>query len=172
MALARVFCPLGHGVLTFRAGLHKVGAWTVRTVANCTKFDKLSNMAAIKALNPKAEVARSAAALHLNITAARGLQDVLKTNLGPKGTMKMWVKSSLAFQKSVLNTCLSIPAQAAAVPQIVKSLNCLKTIASEETSFCIFIHLFTLIIVFFPRYSYLPSSVSRTETHKWSRSSV
>ena len=47
------------------------------------------NMAAVKALNPKAEVARSAAALHLNITAARGLQDVLKTNLGPKGTMKM-----------------------------------------------------------------------------------
>ena len=47
------------------------------------------NMAAITALNPKAEVARSAAALHLNITAARGLQDVLKTNLGPKGTMKM-----------------------------------------------------------------------------------
>ena len=46
-------------------------------------------MAAVKALNPKAEVARSAAALHLNITAARGLQDVLKTNLGPKGTMKM-----------------------------------------------------------------------------------
>lgn len=51
-------------------------------------------MAAVKALNPKAEVARSAAALHLNITAARGLQDVLKTNLGPKGTMKMLVSGA------------------------------------------------------------------------------
>ncbi|XP_048583092.1 T-complex protein 1 subunit zeta isoform X1 [Nematostella vectensis] len=51
-------------------------------------------MAAIKSLNPKAEVARSAAALSLNITAARGLQDVLKTNLGPKGTMKMLVSGS------------------------------------------------------------------------------
>lgn len=46
-------------------------------------------MSAIKQLNPKAEVARSAAALSLNISAARGLQDVLRTNLGPKGTMKM-----------------------------------------------------------------------------------
>lgn len=46
-------------------------------------------MSAIKALNPKAEVARFSAALEVNMTAARGLQDVLKTNLGPKGTMKM-----------------------------------------------------------------------------------
>ena len=48
-----------------------------------------SNMSAIKALNPKAEVARAAQALAINISAAKGLQDVLRTNLGPKGTMKM-----------------------------------------------------------------------------------
>ena len=48
-------------------------------------------MSAIKTLNPKAEVARAAQALALNVSAARGLQDVLKTNLGPKGTMKMYV---------------------------------------------------------------------------------
>jgi T-complex protein 1 subunit zeta len=46
-------------------------------------------MSAIFALNPKAEVARAAQALSINISAAKGLQDVLKTNLGPKGTMKM-----------------------------------------------------------------------------------
>lgn len=46
-------------------------------------------MAAIQALNPKAEVARAAAALQVNTSAAVGLQNVLKTNLGPKGTMKM-----------------------------------------------------------------------------------
>lgn len=46
-------------------------------------------MAAVKTLNPKAEVARAQAALAVNISAARGLQDVLRTNLGPKGTMKM-----------------------------------------------------------------------------------
>lgn len=30
----------------------------------------------------------------VNITAARGLQDVLRTNLGPKGTIKMLVDGS------------------------------------------------------------------------------
>ncbi|XP_040280745.1 T-complex protein 1 subunit zeta [Bufo bufo] len=51
-------------------------------------------MSAVKALNPKAEVARAHAALAVNISAARGLQDVLRTNLGPKGTMKMLVSGS------------------------------------------------------------------------------
>ena len=46
-------------------------------------------MAAVKSLNPKAEVARAAQALQLNISAAKGLQDVLRSNLGPKGTLKM-----------------------------------------------------------------------------------
>lgn len=46
-------------------------------------------MAAVKVLNPKAEVARAGQALAINIAAAKGLQDVLKSNLGPKGTMKM-----------------------------------------------------------------------------------
>ena len=46
-------------------------------------------MSAVKSLNPKAEVARAAQALAVNISAAKGLQDVLRTNLGPKGTMKM-----------------------------------------------------------------------------------
>ncbi|KAG7269421.1 hypothetical protein CRUP_015459, partial [Coryphaenoides rupestris] len=53
-----------------------------------------SAMAAVKALNPKAEVARAHAALAVNISAARGLQDVLKSNLGPKGTMKMLVSGA------------------------------------------------------------------------------
>lgn len=51
-------------------------------------------MSAIQTLNPNAEVARAAVALQLNISAARGLQDVLKTNLGPKGTMKMLVSGA------------------------------------------------------------------------------
>jgi len=46
-------------------------------------------MAAIHTLNSKAEVARHAQALGINISGARGLQEVLKTNLGPKGTLKM-----------------------------------------------------------------------------------
>ncbi len=50
---------------------------------------KCVRMAAVKSLNPKAEVARAAQALLVNTSAARGLQDVLRTNLGPRGTMKM-----------------------------------------------------------------------------------
>lgn len=51
-------------------------------------------MAAIKNLNPKAELARNHQALAINISAARGLRDVMKTNLGPKGTMKMLVSGA------------------------------------------------------------------------------
>jgi len=51
-------------------------------------------MAGISMLNPKAEVARASQALAINISAAKGIQDVLKTNLGPKGTMKMLVSGA------------------------------------------------------------------------------
>lgn len=51
-------------------------------------------MSAIKNLNPKAEIAKSHQALAINIGAARGLRDVMKTNLGPKGTMKMLVSGA------------------------------------------------------------------------------
>ncbi|KAK6102520.1 T-complex protein 1 zeta subunit [Brugia pahangi] len=51
-------------------------------------------MASILCLNPKAELARNAAALELNISGARGLMEVMRTNLGPKGTMKMLVSGA------------------------------------------------------------------------------
>uniref|UniRef100_A0A2K6C8N5 Uncharacterized protein n=1 Tax=Macaca nemestrina TaxID=9545 RepID=A0A2K6C8N5_MACNE len=54
----------------------------------------LSAMAVVKTLNPKAKVARTEAALTVNISITQGLQDVLKTNLGPKGTMKMLVSGA------------------------------------------------------------------------------
>lgn len=43
----------------------------------------------VQLLNPNADVARRNLALQVNINAALGLQSVLKSNLGPKGTMKM-----------------------------------------------------------------------------------
>lgn len=46
-------------------------------------------MAAIKLANPGAEVTRSQEALSVNVCAARGLQDVLRPGLGPKGALKM-----------------------------------------------------------------------------------
>ncbi|KAG5519747.1 hypothetical protein PMAC_000020 [Pneumocystis sp. 'macacae'] len=45
----------------------------------------------ITLLNPKAESLHREQALQVNITAACGLQNVLKSNLGPKGTIKMLV---------------------------------------------------------------------------------
>ncbi|XP_057491550.1 T-complex protein 1 subunit zeta 1-like [Actinidia eriantha] len=48
----------------------------------------------LRVLNPNAEVLNKSAALHMNINAAKGLQDVLKSNLGPKGTIKMLVGGS------------------------------------------------------------------------------
>lgn len=46
-------------------------------------------MAAISILNPKAEFARAQQALAINVSAAKGIQEIMKSNLGPKGTMKM-----------------------------------------------------------------------------------
>ena len=46
-------------------------------------------MSSIHTLNSKAEVARHAQALAINISGAKGLQEVLRSNLGPKGTLKM-----------------------------------------------------------------------------------
>ncbi|TPP62146.1 Chaperonin containing T-complex polypeptide subunit zeta [Fasciola gigantica] len=51
-------------------------------------------MASISVLNPKAEFAKAQHAFNINLAAARGLFDVLKTNLGPKGTMKMLVSGA------------------------------------------------------------------------------
>ncbi len=48
-------------------------------------------MSSLQFVNAKADIVRKAHALAVNINAAKGLQEVLKTNLGPKGTMKMLV---------------------------------------------------------------------------------
>jgi T-complex protein 1 subunit zeta len=48
-------------------------------------------MSNVQFLNPKAEVLKKYQALAMNINAAMGLQEVMKSNLGPKGTLKMLV---------------------------------------------------------------------------------
>jgi hypothetical protein len=47
-------------------------------------------MSNLQFLNPKAEVLKKIQALAMNINAAMGLQEVMKSNLGPKGTLKMY----------------------------------------------------------------------------------
>lgn len=48
-------------------------------------------MSNVQFVNSKAEVYRKQQALALNINAGKGLLDVMKTNLGPRGTLKMLV---------------------------------------------------------------------------------
>lgn len=48
-------------------------------------------MSSVKRINPRAMVMRKKQALMVNVNAARGLQQVLRSNLGPKGTLKMLV---------------------------------------------------------------------------------
>ncbi len=50
-----------------------------------------SSMGSVKTLNPNAEIMGKSAALFMNINAAKGLHEVMKTNFGPKGTIKMLV---------------------------------------------------------------------------------
>lgn len=51
-------------------------------------------MSSIQLLNPKAESLKRQQALQVNISLAQGLQSVLSSNLGPKGTLKMLVDGS------------------------------------------------------------------------------
>lgn len=49
-------------------------------------------MSALQQVNPNADTSKFA--FFMNVKAAVGLADVLKTNLGPKGTLKMLVSGS------------------------------------------------------------------------------
>jgi T-complex protein 1 subunit zeta len=46
------------------------------------------------AVDPHAEVSRRGLALHASINAAGGLEDILRSNLGPRGTLKLLVSGS------------------------------------------------------------------------------
>jgi T-complex protein 1 subunit zeta len=48
-------------------------------------------MSALQLVSKTSEAARKLTALLININAAKGLQNVLQSNLGPRGTMKMYV---------------------------------------------------------------------------------
>lgn len=48
-------------------------------------------MSSVQLINPKADVLKKSQALTMNINAAKGLMEVLRSNIGPKGTNKMLV---------------------------------------------------------------------------------
>ncbi|KRY28509.1 T-complex protein 1 subunit zeta [Trichinella spiralis] len=51
-------------------------------------------MASLLRFNPMVEFSRGGVALQVNLVAAKGLLEIMRTNLGPKGTMKMLVSGS------------------------------------------------------------------------------
>lgn len=51
-------------------------------------------MSAIHTLNPKAEHVRRGQALEINISAAEGIMQIMRTNFGPSGTLKMLVSGA------------------------------------------------------------------------------
>jgi len=51
-------------------------------------------MSGIETLNPKAETAKQDVALEVTVNAAMGVHNVIKSNLGPKGTLKMLVSGA------------------------------------------------------------------------------
>ncbi|KAG5458114.1 MAG: hypothetical protein BJ554DRAFT_1728, partial [Olpidium bornovanus] len=61
-----------------------------RVTFRATCFPPRKRAAAVSLVNPNSEVARREQALSININAGVGLQDVLKSNFGPKGTIKMY----------------------------------------------------------------------------------
>ena len=71
-----------------RAGLTHFSPCDFSSLLGTQNLYSKSQMS-LRVLNPNAEVLNKSAALHMNINAAKGLQDVLKSNLGPKGTIKM-----------------------------------------------------------------------------------
>ncbi len=51
-------------------------------------------MANLKVLNKDADSRRGTQSLAFNFSAAKGLQEILKSNLGPKGSLKMLVSGA------------------------------------------------------------------------------
>ncbi|KAL0237366.1 hypothetical protein PCE1_000763 [Barthelona sp. PCE] len=66
----------------------------------------MSTAAAVQALNPYSEVVKRADAMGVIIAGARGLQEVLKTNLGPRGTLKMLVSGGNEIRITKDGACL------------------------------------------------------------------
>lgn len=54
---------------------------------------------------------RRGEALQVNISAGEGLQNVLKSNLGPSGTIKMFVESTVSIKDNCLRTSGSLMEQ-------------------------------------------------------------
>ncbi|KAF6125303.1 hypothetical protein HJG60_009811 [Phyllostomus discolor] len=76
-------------VMHFKGGWELAFGYSSHRVSRSTG----SAVAAVRTLSPQADVAQAQAVL-VNISVACGLQNILRTNLGPKGTMKLLVSGA------------------------------------------------------------------------------
>lgn len=93
-------------------------------------------MSSVQFVNSKAEVLRRFSALAMNINAAKGLQEVMRSNLGPKGTLKMLVGGAgqikITKDGSVLLSEMQIQHPTAAM--IARSANAQDDIVGDGTT--------------------------------------
>lgn len=79
-------------------------------------------MLVVKALNPKAEVAQAQVALVVNISVAQGLQNVLRSNLRPKGTLFLVLETSGLHDGNILLCEMQIqPPTASSIAKVTTS---------------------------------------------------
>ena len=98
-------------------------------------------MSGISRLNANAETMGARAALALNVGASGGLMDVMKTNLGPRGTIKMLVSGAgdIKLTKVRRRRALRAGAQQLAVPrQRAESERRSLCVALRRTAMCCF----------------------------------
>ncbi|KAI5820215.1 chaperonin Cpn60/TCP-1 family [Pyronema omphalodes] len=93
-------------------------------------------MSATSLLNPKAESLRRGEALRVNIAAGEGLQDVLKSNLGPSGTLKMLVDGSgqITLTKDGQKLLREMTIQNPTAVMIARAATALDDIAGDGTT--------------------------------------
>ncbi|KAG0131034.1 chaperonin Cpn60/TCP-1 family [Tuber indicum] len=93
-------------------------------------------MSATSLLNPKAESVRRGEALRVNIAAGEGLQDVLKSNLGPSGTLKMLVDGSgqITLTKDGQKLLREMTIQNPTAVMIARAATALDDIAGDGTT--------------------------------------
>lgn len=102
-------------------------------------------MSRIHDISPNAEIVSKAAARSVNVAAASGLQNVLKSNLGPRGTLKMLVGGAgqikltkdgnvLLHEMQIQHPTASMIARTATA-QVRPSLNSIAQVISSDAIF-------------------------------------
>ena len=96
-------------------------------------------MSAIHNLNPKAEHARRGQALEINIGAAEAIMEVIKTNFGPTGTLKMLIGGAgdIRITKDGAVLLDELPIQHPSIALIQRTATAVDDICGDGTTQCV-----------------------------------